>query len=260
MSSIEITVVGGPTAIIEIGGVRLLTDPTFDEPGDYDLGGRVLTKTTPPALTPAGVGEIDAVLLSHDQHPDNLDAAGRRYLATAERVFSTASAAARIPGVTAVPTWTTVDVPRPDGRALHVTAVPAQHGPDGSEPIVGEVTGFVLTGDGTPTVYVSGDNASLAVVETIAARFPAIDVAVLFAGAAQTPLLGDAYLTLTSTDAARAVRILDADAVVPVHVGGWAHFTQGRASVADAFRAAGLADRLHVLEDGKSATFPGRGA
>ena len=167
MSSIEITVVGGPTAIIEIGGVRLLTDPTFDEPGDYDLGGRVLTKTTPPALTPGGVGvgEIDAVLLSHDQHPDNLDASGRRYLAAAERVFSTASAAARIPGVTAVPTWTTVDVPRPDGRALHVTAVPAQHGPDGSEPIVGEVTGFVLTGDGTPTAYVSGDNASLAVVD-----------------------------------------------------------------------------------------------
>jgi CspA family cold shock protein len=39
--------------------------------------------------------------------------------------------------------------------------VPALHGPEGSEHLVGEVTGFVLAGPGLPTVYVSGDNASL---------------------------------------------------------------------------------------------------
>ena len=30
-----IQAVGGPTAILELGGLRLLTDPTFDPPGDY---------------------------------------------------------------------------------------------------------------------------------------------------------------------------------------------------------------------------------
>ncbi len=32
-----LTLIGGPTVLIEIGGVRLLTDPTFDEPGTYQL-------------------------------------------------------------------------------------------------------------------------------------------------------------------------------------------------------------------------------
>jgi hypothetical protein len=60
----------------------------------------------------------------------------------------------------------------------------------GPEPLVGEVTGFVLTGARTPTVYISGDNASLELVGEIAARYPRIDTTVLFAGAAQTPLVG----------------------------------------------------------------------
>jgi hypothetical protein len=46
------------------------------------------------------------------------------------------------------------------------------------------VTGFVLSGEGLPTVYVSGDNASLDVVRTIAGRVGPVDVAVLFAGGA----------------------------------------------------------------------------
>jgi hypothetical protein len=39
-------VFGGPTALFEYGGLRFLTDPTFDAPGDYPAdGGPVLTKT-----------------------------------------------------------------------------------------------------------------------------------------------------------------------------------------------------------------------
>ena len=71
-------------------------------------------------------------------------------------------------------------------------AVPAVHGPaDGDRDDAGyvncEVTGFVLSGDGLPTVYLSGDNASLATVSKIAPTVGAIDVAVLFVGAARVP-------------------------------------------------------------------------
>ncbi len=34
MTAAKITLIGGPTALIEIGGFRLLTDPTFDAPGE----------------------------------------------------------------------------------------------------------------------------------------------------------------------------------------------------------------------------------
>src|ERR1700754_3117784 len=135
----QIIYVGGPTAVLDMGPARVLLDPTFDPPGTYPMGTRALTKTAGPALTPTEIGSIDAVLLSHDQHPDNLDVAGREFLASAPLVLSTRSAADRVPNVTALPNWTDVEV-----AGLRVTGVPAQHGPDGTEHLVGEVTGFVL--------------------------------------------------------------------------------------------------------------------
>ncbi|MEU1627888.1 MBL fold metallo-hydrolase [Streptomyces sp. NPDC020096] len=244
--------VGGPTALIELGGLRLLTDPTFDGPGAHPVGSRVLTKTAGPAVAAAAIGTVDAVLLSHDQHPDNLDTAGRAYLSEAPLVLSTAAAQERLGGtVRALPNGSHVDLPRPGGGTLRVTGVPAQHGPDGSEPLVGEVTGFVLSGDGLPTVYISGDNASLKVVRAVADQFGPVDIAVLFAGAARTPLIPDADLTLTSDDAVEAARILGARHVVPLHFEHWAHFTQGRRTLADAFSRAGAEALLHLPTPGE---------
>ena len=79
MTNAEITLIGGSTALIEIGGFRFLTDPTFDDPGDYRLPYVSLKKTERPALHASEIGEIDAVLLSHDQAADNLDLAGRAF-------------------------------------------------------------------------------------------------------------------------------------------------------------------------------------
>ena len=46
---ISVQLVGGPTALIEIGGLRLLTDPTFGPPGEHSVGRRALVKTIGPA-------------------------------------------------------------------------------------------------------------------------------------------------------------------------------------------------------------------
>jgi hypothetical protein len=48
--SITITLIGGPTALIEIDGIRLLTDPTFDSPGFYQLPHVKLQKLNGPAI------------------------------------------------------------------------------------------------------------------------------------------------------------------------------------------------------------------
>jgi L-ascorbate metabolism protein UlaG (beta-lactamase superfamily) len=45
MNPPRITLIGGPTALIEVGGFRLLTDPTFDGPGEYRLPHVTLKKT-----------------------------------------------------------------------------------------------------------------------------------------------------------------------------------------------------------------------
>nr|WP_218021470.1 hypothetical protein [Nocardia acidivorans] len=109
----------------------------------------------------------------------------------------------------------------------------------------------MLSAADLPTVYVSGDNASLEVVREIADRCGTIDTAILFAGAPRIPALFDgATIVFDSAQAAEAARILGARRVVPVHYDGWAHFTEGRAELVAAFTAAGLADRLDLGEVG----------
>ncbi|KOG43301.1 MBL fold metallo-hydrolase [Streptomyces resistomycificus] len=247
---LAVRVLGGPTALFEYGGLRFLTDPTFDPPGDYPRpGGPTLTKTAPSAATPAELGRVDVVLLSHDEHADNLDHAGRALLADVPLTLTTPSGGQRLgSGAKGLADWEAVELERPGGGTVVVTGVPAVHGPGAREdvvPFTGEVVGFVLTGEGLPTVYVSGDNASLDAVRRIAERFGPVDTAVLFAGAPRFPVLFDGEpLVLDSAGAAEAARILDARHVVAVHCDSWTHFTEDREDVVKAFTAAGLAERL----------------
>ena len=237
MPTTAITYIGGPTALLEYAGLRILTDPTFDAPQSYDdPGASTLVKTRGPALSRAEVFPIDLVLLSHHAHKDNLDWEGLELIAQGPVTLSTTDAASDLWGgsVIGFDDWETHEV-----GGVTVTVVPALHGPPGSEPLVGAVVGFVLEADGEPAVYVSGDNASLPLVEQIASRFPAIEIAVLFAGAARTPRI-DAALTLTSTDALAAARILGASRVVGLHCEDWQHFSESRDDLERAFAGSGL--------------------
>jgi L-ascorbate metabolism protein UlaG (beta-lactamase superfamily) len=249
----DFTLVGGPTAVFEHASLRWMTDPAFSPPGDYDY----LTKLTGPAVEPDAVGDIDVVLLSHDHHPDNLDPDGRAFLPRAGRVLTTAAGADRLGGnAIGLEPWSSVDVEtHGGGAAVTVTAVPAQHGPDGTDHITGPVIGFVLSAPGADTVYVSGDNASLDVVRQIAERAGPIDMAVLFAGAVQLAQRFDgAYLTLSSDRAAEAAKILGARLVVPVHFEGWKHFTQGADALRAAFAGNQVSGVLRMPERGETLT------
>jgi L-ascorbate metabolism protein UlaG (beta-lactamase superfamily) len=237
MSKLTVTYIGGPTALLEYAGLRMVTDPTFDAPRLYpDEGGVLLTKTLGPALSRADVGAVDLVLLSHHEHEDNLDYEGLELLATGVLTISTMKAGSDLFGaaVVGLDSWESREV-----GAVTVTAVPALHGPPGAEELVGPVTGFVLQAEGEPTVYVSGDNASLPLVQQIADRFPDISLAVLFAGAARIPAV-NGPLTLTSADAAEAAHILGVDHVVGLHTEGWEHFTETRVDLEAAFAGTGL--------------------
>ncbi|MFB6615555.1 MBL fold metallo-hydrolase [Streptomyces sp. NPDC056367] len=250
-----VRVFGGPTALFEYGGLRFLTDPTFDAPREYPVPGGRLTKTAPAAAAPAGLGRIDVVLLSHDEHPDNLDESGRALLAGVPLTLTTPGGGKRLgTGARGLADWESVDLDRPGGGTVTVTGVPALHGPgtrEEVEPFTGQVVGFVLTGQGLPTVYVSGDNASLGLVEEIAGRFGPVDTAILFAGAPRfTQLFDGALIVLDSAQAADAARILGARRVVPVHYDSWGHFTEGRDELVAAFTASGLLDRLDLGDRG----------
>ena len=141
-------VVGGPTTVLDLGGLRIVSDPTFDDPGPHGY----LTKTAGPAVAEDQLGPVDLVLVSHDNHPDNLDDRGRALALAAPLVLTTRSGAGRLgPPAVGLAPWTSHTVPRPDGGDLIVTAVPAVHGPEDAERdadgfVNCEVIGFVLSG------------------------------------------------------------------------------------------------------------------
>jgi L-ascorbate metabolism protein UlaG (beta-lactamase superfamily) len=236
----EITYIGGPTALIELGGLRLLTDPTFDPAGGaYPSGAATLRKLTGPAVTLDRLGAIDYVLLSHDQHFDNLDRTGRESLARAKFVLTTPEAAERLGGRSiGLGEWQSVGLP-----PLCVTGTPARHGPAGLAR--GPVTGFVFWLAGAPeeAVYFAGDTVWYEGVAEVARRFP-VKTAILNIGAARVPEIGPYHLTMTSAEAVEAARAFGDATIVPLHYEGWAHFSEGRADVAREFEKAGLAHRL----------------
>ncbi|HEY2375207.1 MAG TPA: MBL fold metallo-hydrolase [Gemmatimonadaceae bacterium] len=247
------TYVGGPTALIEIGGLRLLTDPTFDPAGSsYETTVYTLRKTIGPALAADALEQIDAVILSHDHHFDNLDRAGRAMLSRARRVFVPPAGAERLgAGAFGLSPWQGIDLGSTNGTRLRVTATPARHGPPGGDR--GPVTGFLITDVSDargPAVYVSGDTVWYEGVEEIARR---ADIRVVFAfmGAARVREVGPAHLTLTGAEGVLLARVMPQALIVPLHYEGWAHFSEGRPEIERAFAEAGLRERLRWLAPGE---------
>ena len=250
--SVRVTYIGGPTCLLEFGGVRLLTDPTFDPGGsEYDSGPVTLRKLAGPAVSPKELGSFDYVLLSHDHHSDNLDQAGRKALANATTVVTTNEGAQRLgANSVGVTDWQSVDFRTSDGRTLRIVATPARHGPEGLSR--GAVTGFALFFEDASehVIYVSGDTVWYEGVAEVARRFN-VQVAVLHLGAARVPEVGPFHLTMTALEAVEAARAFKNAVIVPIHFEDWAHFSEGRAEVKKAFANAEMERRLLWPERGR---------
>ncbi len=258
MASLGVTYVGGPTALLELAGLRLLTDPTFDQAGRrYHFGwGTMSRKLQGPAISPEELGRIDAVLLSHDHHEDNLDAAGRDLLPAAGRVITTLSGAKRLGGNSeGLAPWESTSLGLPGGGEVKVTATPCRHGPPLSRPFVGEVVGFMLEWDRQEAgaLWLSGDTVYFRGLAEVGRRFD-VGTAILNLGGVRFPVTGPARYTLNAADAVRLTRELDPRTVVPLHFEGWKHFRQGRDDVERAFESAGLSERLRWPEPATAVT------
>lgn len=267
------------TAMVELrlGTARLLTDPVLDPKGTtYDFG----MWFTPASWfssekqyeTPSFAGELDAVLVSHDQHADNLDLAGRALIADASRVarvITNPTGAKRL----ARPRATT-DAPgkglglgdRAIGLApsqstrvgdVTITAMIARHGPSYA-PQVHQVCGFLLDADDGPRVWISGDTVMFPALATALdeiGKARPVDVAVIHCGAVAFPKaigLRRARFTFDAPEIAEAAKLVNARTIVPVHRSGWSHFRESEAVLGATLERAGLAERVQMLELGQT--------
>jgi L-ascorbate metabolism protein UlaG (beta-lactamase superfamily) len=231
----RITHVGGPTALIEVGGWRLLTDPTFDPPGHrYTFGwGSSSRKLTGPAIAAADLGPIDAVLLSHDHHGDNLDTAGRALLPAAGVVLTTVAGARRLGGnARGLAPWATTRLEAPGRPPIQVTTTPCRHGPPLSRPIAGDVIGFALGWEGQEhgVLWITGDTVLYHGVRQVADRLQ-VGTALLHLGCVRFPVTGPVRYSMTAQEAVQLCRLVSPRTAIPVHYEGWTHFRQGRAAV-----------------------------
>jgi L-ascorbate metabolism protein UlaG (beta-lactamase superfamily) len=242
MTGVRITHIGGPTAQIEVDGWRLLTDPTFDPPGrKYNFGwGTGSVKLAGPAIAATDLPPIDAVLLTHDHHDDNLDLAGRALLPSVGVVVTTVSGAKRLGGdARGLEAWETTRLEAPGRPTIEITATPCRHGPPLSHPLTGDVIGFALRWDGQEhgAFWISGDTVLYDGVRQVADRLE-VDTALLHLGGVQFPVTGPARYTMTAKDAVELCRLMGPRTAIPIHYEGWKHFREGRAAIEREFAKA----------------------
>jgi L-ascorbate metabolism protein UlaG (beta-lactamase superfamily) len=235
MTDVAFTHIGGPTVLLDIAGWRILTDPTFDPPGrTYDFGwGTSSRKLTGPAIAPADLPPIDAVLLTHDHHGDNLDTAGRALLLDAGTVLTTESGARRLGGnALGLRPGRSRQLQGSGRPTITVTATPARHGPPLSHPITGDVIGFALTWPDQTNgpLWITGDTVRYPAVRRAAQALQPGTI-LLHLGAVRFPLTGPLRYTMNSRDALALLDGLTPSTVIPVHYEGWQHFTEDQNAI-----------------------------
>jgi L-ascorbate metabolism protein UlaG (beta-lactamase superfamily) len=228
VDAIRITHIGGPTTLIEVGSWRLLTDPTFDAPGRrYGFGwGSSSRKLRAPAVQVRSLPPIDVVLLSHDQHADNLDDAGRALLPAVGEVITTSSGARRLArNARGLAPWGTTRLEKSGAPSITVTATPCRHGPPGSGIITGEVTGFALQWKGQRhgVLWITGDTVLYDGVRQVAERCK-VGTMLVHLGGVRFPVTGPLRYTMRVTDLVPLCRLMKPATAIPIHFEGWSHF------------------------------------
>jgi L-ascorbate metabolism protein UlaG (beta-lactamase superfamily) len=253
---VKVTYLGTASVLLEYGGLRIITDPVLDPPGrSYSFGPWYApkswfasTRDYAAPLSVAELGALDVALISHDQHADNLDEAGRQLLSSVPFVITNPRGARRLKATgLAAGESTSID-------GVTITAVPARHGPRFT-PQVSQVTGFLLAAAGEPTVWISGDTV---LSPELRAALPTLraDVAIIHCGGVtfpKAPIFGRMVFTFDADHVVEAIGLLEPRVIIPVHRSGWAHF-EPEADLRGAIKAAGLESRTRFLELGESTT------
>ena len=234
-----ITWIGHATALIQVDGLNVLTDPVFGDtvspiPG---LGPR---RAHPPGIAYADLPPIDVVLISH-AHYDHLEADTIRAMArdhaprfVAGRGLHDWLIARGAPRVTTLDWWQSCNA-----AGLRVTATPAQHWSrrglfDRNRTLW---CGYVLEAAGQ-RLYFAGDTGyDPALFSAIAGRWPAIDCALLPIGAYE-PRRFMQPQHMNPSEAVNAFRKLQAASAIGIHFGTFRLTDEAREQPAEDLAAA----------------------
>jgi len=219
-SGLRATWLGHSTVLLEIDGVRVLTDPVWGpraSPSRF-LGPR---RFQPVPVSVRALPPLDVVVVSHD-HYDHLDHPTIRALARLDVPFVTSLGVGahleawgvRPERITELDWWESHDLP---GSELRVTAAPSQHfsGRRLKDRNATLWSSLVLRGR-HHAVFFSGDTGLTPEYESLVERLGPFDLALLEVGAFH-PAWGDVHLG--PQNALEALALLGGPPFLPVHWG-----------------------------------------
>ncbi|HEX5741587.1 MAG TPA: MBL fold metallo-hydrolase [Pilimelia sp.] len=251
-----VTFVGTATTLLRLGDFTLLTDPNFLHAGQRAYLGHGLwsRRRTEPALGVGQLPRLDGIVLSH-LHGDHFDRVARALLPPTVPVVTTAHASRRLrrwgfAAATALHTWETFTLRRGD-QALHVTSVPAQHGPRVLHrlmpPTMGSIVDLEVGEARRLRLYLTGDTLYRPELAEVARRYGDIDAMLIHLGG--TRIMG----VLLTMDAAQGVTLMEtvpARVTLPIHYDDYPVFRSPLSDFLDHAQRRGLRERVTVLRRG----------
>jgi L-ascorbate metabolism protein UlaG (beta-lactamase superfamily) len=248
VASGRLVYVGHATVLLELGGVRVLTDPL--------LRGRIahVRRRVPlPAL--ADLVPLDAILISH-AHADHLDLPSLRRLHGPRPVIAPRGCAPLLRRAGLGPVVELVAGERHQVGEVTVEAVAAEH--DGRRhPLARRVPALGFLVEGPSRVYFAGDTDLFDGMAALAGR---VDVALLPV-AGWGPRLPAGHLD--PQGAARAAALIRPDVAIPIHWGTMRSIGAGHADprapaneFAAAVTALGVPVATRILAPGEAMSLP----
>jgi L-ascorbate metabolism protein UlaG (beta-lactamase superfamily) len=249
---IGVTFIGHATALIEIDGVTLLTDPVRSQRLF------VLKRLVAPGIPEGGLPDLDVVLVSHGHH-DHLDVSTHLRLAKRRTVAVVARNLADLVQRAGYERVVELDWERSfEHEGIKITALEVNHwGTRGLLPDRRGYTGFLIEGP-SGSVFFPGDTAYTPLFRDYGERF-SIDVAILPIGAYRPDSFRRVHMN--PEDAWQAFVDLKARHLVPIH---WGTFVLSYEPpdepprwILELAAAAGREADLALLEHGEGRVFPG---
>ena len=253
----SLTFIGTATTLVRLGSFTLLTDPNFLHRGQRAYLGKGLwsRRLTEPAMSPAQLPALDAVVLSH-LHGDHWDRVATRELDRSPPVFTTVKAATRLARYgfdgRGMRTWDET-VLRHEGEELRLVSLPGIHARGLLGPLLPPVMGSMLEhsvdGHVRLRVYLTGDTLDGTHLDAVRERFPDIDVAVVHLGG--TRVLAH-MVTMDDVQGVGFLRRIQPSLAVPVHYDDYGVFRSPLQHFVDRARSSGLTTEVQVVNRGET--------